>query len=175
MEDLMKGDLLAQGINCFVRVDMKSSSGTAAEILGLVQNAQIRKSINVQRAEVIGHLLPVSIDPTGIQVSVSLKGFIPRKGVNIKDIEPQPSSDISAKSFNPDDENLINNQKVCKIPYLDLYDKRTGSILGSSNWLIVTSYGDSVNSKGYVEADLSLEGIGYQNGTDYASAFGSNV
>jgi len=165
-------DLLAQGINCFVRVDLEDESGSNPQIIGFVSEASIRKAINIQRAEVIGQILPVSLDPTGIQVTVSLRGFIPSKRLLDKGISSagkQGESKIHIKTFNPNDENIIDKQIVSKIPYLDLCDMKGGGedVIGYSNWLIATGYDDSISGKGYVQANCTLEGIGYENGSAY--------
>lgn len=164
----VKGDLLAQGINALVRIDPDDDNGSNPVVIGFVQNAQIRKAINVQRAEVIGEILPVSLDPTGIQTSVTLKGFIPSKGlIDAGVATARGGGEFTLKSFNPDDSKLIDNKVATKFPYMDIYDAKHKCIIGSTTWLIATSYSDSVNGKGYVEADVSLEGIGYNNDSDY--------
>lgn len=166
----IQGDQLAQGINCKVRVDMNDPNGSNPVVVGFVQSAQIRSSINVQRAEVIGELLPISLDPSGAQVSVTMKGFVPSKQLITEGIESvRGGGTLTVKSFNPNISKLVDTKLATKIPYLDLYDDKHKSIIGSTTWLIPTSYSDSSNGKGYIESDLSLEGIGYDNGSDYES------
>ena len=154
------GDTLVQGINCIVRA---GNSAADAKMIGLVSEASFRKQIQTQRAEVIGEILPVSIDPTGISVSVSFRGFIPKKGVDLGDF-------YTAKEFNPNDDDIIDEQKVVKIPYLELYDKKSGSVIGSTTWAICTSYEESSSGKNYVTANCSFESIGFFNGSDYPSS-----
>lgn len=156
----LKGDTLVQGINCIVRI---GSDPASAKKVGLVQDCSFRKQIQTQRAEVIGEILPVSIDPTGISVSVSFRGFIPKKGVNLGDF-------YTAKELNPNDDDIIDNQKVVKIPYLELYDKKAGAVIGSTTWAIMTSYEESTSGKGYTVANCSFEAIGFFNGSDYPTS-----
>ncbi len=151
------GDTLVQGINCIVKAGKSPSD---AKMIGLVSEVSFRKQIQTQRAEVIGEILPVSIDPTNISVSVSFRGFILKKGVDLGDF-------YTAKEFNPDDDEVIEEQKVIKIPYLELYDKKAQSVIGSTTWAIITSYEESSSGKNYVTANCSFESIGFFNGSDY--------
>ena len=165
------GDLLAQGINCILRIDPDDETGSSPQEVGLVSEATIRKNIGVQRAECIGEILPISLDPNSIQTTVTLRGFIPSKNLIDAGIESvRGGGKVSLKSFNPDDQKLIDTKVATKIPYMDLYDEKHKCIIGSTSWLIATSYGDSISGKGYVQADCTLEGIGYNNGNDYESA-----
>jgi hypothetical protein len=167
----IQGDLLAQGINCIVRVDPDDESGSNPLEVGFVSEATIRKSINLQRAEVIGEILPVAIDPTGIQVTVSLRGFVPSKSLCDAGVESaRGGGPVHLKSFNPNDANLIDKKVATKLPYLDLYDDKHKCIIGYVNWAIPNSYDDSIASKGYVVANCGMEAIGYENGTDYPAA-----
>jgi hypothetical protein len=164
----VNGDILAQGINCIVRVDPDDESGSNPHEIGFVQEANIRKSINLQRAECIGEILPVALDPVSIQTTVTLRGLIPSKNLMDEGINSvRGGGTIVLKSFNPDDQNLEDTRVATKIPYLDLYDEKHRCIIGSTSWATATSYGDSISGRGYVIADVTLEAIGYNNGSDY--------
>ena len=167
----IQGDLLAQGINCVVRVSENENGSNPIEI-GFVSEASIRKAINIQRAECIGQILPISLDPTGIQVTVTLRGFVPSRNlVNEGITTKQGDACIHLKSFNPNDDKLIDTRVATKIPYLELYDRDHDSVIGSTTWLIATAYDDSISGKGYLQANCTLEGIGYENGDDYPGEF----
>jgi len=167
----IQGDILAQGINCIVRADPDDESGSNPQEIGFVSDATIRKQINLQRAEVIGELLPASIDPTGISVSIDLKGFIPSKSLCNAGVDSaRGGGKLHLKSFNPNDQNFIDKKVATKLPYLDLYDDKHKCIIGYVNWAIPNSYSDSISGKGYVIANCGMEAIGYDNGTDYIAA-----
>ncbi|MDR0473585.1 MAG: hypothetical protein LBH43_07945 [Treponema sp.] len=161
----VKGDVLAQGIKCVVRVDLEDEEGSNKQVIGFVQDFNIRKSVAVQRAEVLGELLPVSLDPTSIQTTTTMKGFIPTKQVLDEGIAVPGGGVFCIKSLNPDDKKLVRTAVATKIPYLDFYDKTHDTIIGATQWAIATSYGDSSSGKGYVMADITLESIGYDNGS----------
>jgi hypothetical protein len=162
------GDILVQGINLKVRVDPDDETGSNPQVIAFVQDASVRKSIQVQRAEVIGEILPASLDPTSIQTTMTLRGFIPTKTLVDQGVDSvRGGGAIHLKTFNPDDSRLLETKVATKIPYLDLYDDKHKSILVSTSWVIVTGYNESSSGKGYVTADITLEGIGCNNGPDY--------
>jgi hypothetical protein len=164
------GDILAQGINIAVRIDPDDESGSNPQVVGFVQDVNIRKTIAVQRAEVVGELLPVSLDPTSIQTTTTIRGFIPTKSMLDEGIESVRGGGVfNMKSFNPNDTRVVDTKVAKKIPYVDFYDKKHKAILGSTSWAIVTNYGDSSSGKGYVMGDVTMESIGYENGPSYPS------
>jgi hypothetical protein len=165
-----EGDILAQGINVLIRVDVDDPNGSNPVEIGFVDSYSVRKNISVQRAEVIGELLPAAIDPTSISVTVNLSGFIPSKNLITQGIDSvRGGGKVMLKGFNPDIEKLTDTKVLTKIPYLDIWDDKHKSIIGSSSWLIPTSYQDGGQGKNYVKSDVTLEGIGYDNGPDYKS------
>ena len=151
------GNGVTTGIHCIVRA---GTSASDCKQIGLVSSCTIRKNIQTQRAEVIGEILPVSIDATGIQTTISFQGFVLKKGVTFGDM-------YTPKEFNPNDDSIVADQNVKKIPYLEIYDQQAGSVIGCTEWAIVTSYEESVNKQGYVSINCSFESIGYSNGSDY--------
>ncbi len=151
------GNGLVTGVHCVVRA---GTSAATAKTVGLVSECSIRKQVQTQRAEVVGEMLPVSIDPTGISVNITFRGFVLKKGVSFGDM-------YTPIEFNPDDDSMIQSQRVGKIPYIEIYDKNSNTILGATEWAVITSFEESVNKQGYVSINCSFEGIGFLNGTDY--------
>jgi len=165
-----KGDILAQGINVIVRVDVDDENGSNPVEIGFVESYSIRANITNQRANVVGEILPVSIDPTDIAVTVSLTGFIPSKNLIDQGIDSvRGGGKVMLKAFNPDVWKLADTKVITKIPYLDLWDEKHQSIIGNTSWLVPSSYEDSGQGKAYVKSNVAMEGIGYNNGPDYES------
>lgn len=165
-----KGDILAQGINVIIRIDPDDENGSNPQEIGFVETYQVRANITNQKADVIGELLHVSIDPTNIDVTVSLTGFVPSKNLVDAGIDSvRGGGKVMLKSFNPDVWKLADTKLITKIPYLDIWDDKHQSIIGSTSWLVPASYEDGGQGKGYVKSTLTLEGIGYNNGPDYES------
>ena len=153
-----KGDTLIQGKDCYVRA---GTSASDAQTVGFVQEYSIRVQVQTQKADVIGEFQPVSIDANGVSVSTSFRGFIPKKGIKFNE------SEISAKNFAPTTSAIVDGEKVIKIPYLEIYDKRNNTIICYTTWAIITSYDESVQGKGYAMANCSFESIGFDNGSDW--------
>ncbi len=156
----LQGDGLVQGKNCIVRA---GSSAADATQIGLVQDFEMRANYQTQKAEVIGELLPQSIDITGVSVSTTFSGFIPVKGYDL-------GSNYCIKEMNPDVDTVVDESKVVKIPYLELYDKKKGAVISSTTWAVLTSYSERTSGKGYTVANCSFESIGMFNGSDYPTS-----
>lgn len=165
-----EADILAQGINVIIRVDVDDENGSNPLEIGFVETYQIRANITNQRANVIGEILPVAIDPTDVAVTVSLTGFIPSKNLIDEGIDTvRGGGKVMLKAFNPDVFKLADTRVITKIPYLDIWDDKHQSIIGSTSWLVPASYEDGGQGKGYVKSNVTMEGIGYNNGPDYES------
>lgn len=165
----VQGDVLLQGTNNWIRVDMEDENGSNPVKIGFVQNWNIRKDLQTNEARVIGELVPVSIDVTGISVNVNFTGFIPTKEVASKGINVRGGGNYSVKAFNPKCDNLLGTKVVTKIPYLEIYDEKHGSVITSVQWLTPSSYSDSGNGSDYVKTDASFKAIISDNGADYES------
>lgn len=166
-----EGDKLCQGMNCHVRVDMNDPLGSNPVVIGFVESASFRANFNINRAEVIGEFLPASVDMTSVSVSVSLDGFVPTKQLVENGIESTTGGGtLNMKSFNPDVAKMVDTHLATKIPYFDLYDYKHEAVIGATSWVVPSSYSDSAQGKGYIKANVTFEGIGYDNGADYESA-----
>jgi len=166
----VKGDALSQGINIAIRVDPDDENGSNPVEIGFIETYEIRENITTQKADVVGEILHVSIDPTNVDVTVSLTGFIPSKNLIEAGIDSiRGGGKVMLKSFKPDSLKLVDTKTITKIPYLDIYDEKHQSIIGSASWLTPSSYMDSGQGKGYVKSNMTMEGIIYDNGPDYES------
>lgn len=162
------GDILAQGMNSVVRVDLENESGSNPVVIGFVESWNVRRSFQTQKAEVIGEMLPVSIDITGVDVSVNLSGFIPTKDAVTKGIQNmRGGGTYCIKALNPQVAKLVDTKVITKIPYMDFYDERHGTIYSSVNWLTPTENSESSSGKNYLKTDASFSAITSDNGTDY--------
>jgi hypothetical protein len=122
----LSGDILAQGINCIVRIDTDDESGSNPQEVGFVAEFNIRKNIALQRAEVLGEILPASLDPTSIQATITMRGFTPSKNLFGDGIDSvRGGGKFCMKSFNPDDERLAVRRLRQKSPILIFTMKNT--------------------------------------------------
>jgi len=169
----IQGNRLAKGVNSAICVNMENENGPANLVIGLVDTWEVNESLTVDRAECLGEILPVSLDITGVSVQVNLGGFIPAASLLKDGVATQDGTmgggGLTLKALNPTEESMLDNQSLAKIPYLEIRDKKLQSIFGSSKWLIPSSYRESGQGKGYHKVNLTLEGIGYENGPDYGA------
>lgn len=156
----LQGDWLVQGKNCIVRAGADPAS---AKKIGLVQDYEMRAQFQTQKAEVLGDFLPISIDITGVSVSTTFSGFVAAKGFKLNDA-------YCVKELNPNIDTIVDEEKTAKIPYLELYDKKTKSVIASTTWAVITSYSERSSGKGYMIANCSFESIGFFNGADYPNS-----
>lgn len=169
MAQLVGSEIVLQGRNCFVRVDVEDENGSNPIKLGLVKDVKVGVNIQVNKAECIGHMLPVSMDAQGVEVSISISGYIPR---NLESLKAAEGDNCTAyiKALNPGEGDILSmfaKDTNKKIPYIDFYDARNKEIIGSSTWAIVESYNESLTGRDYYSCDINLKAIGYKNGSSY--------
>lgn len=166
MDYNIANDLLVRGTSCWVRV---GTNATDAQEVGFVDSFRGSKSIQLQRAAVCGSIVPASIDPQGISVTLSLSGFVASKAVYDGTEVFNGGGKIALASFNPDDDAFIQDQVITKFPYLDFYDKKTGNIIASFSTVIPSQFNITVNGGSYIKADVSMEAIKMSSGKDYTT------
>lgn len=163
-------DLLVRGTSCWVRV---GNSANDAKKIGFVDSFRGNKSIQLQRAMVCGSIVPASIDPQGIQTTLSLSGFLATKAVYEGTETFNGGGKVALASFNPDDDSFIKNQVVTKFPYMDFYDEKGGeeggTILASFSTVIPSSFSIAGNGGSYVKSDIQLEAIKMSSGAEYTT------
>lgn len=166
MDYNIANDLLVRGTSCWVRV---GNNANDAEEVGFVDSFRGNKSIQLQRAQVCGSIVPASIDPQGINVTLSLTGFIANKAVYEGTEVFNGGGKISLASFNPDDDAFITNQVITKFPYLDFFDKKTGNVIAAFSTVIPSGFNVTGNGGSYIKADVSMEAIKMSSGKDYTT------
>lgn len=157
-------DLLVRGTSAWVRV---GNNANDAQEVGFADSFRGSKNLQLQRAAVCGSIVPASIDPQGVSVSISITGFVATKSVYEGTQTYNGGGTISIASFNPDDDAFITNEVITKFPYMDFYDKKTGNIIASFSTVIPSQFSISVNGGSYIKADVQLEAIKMSSGKDY--------
>lgn len=157
-------DLLVRGTSCWVRVGQSASD---AKEVGFVDSFRGSKNLQLQRAAICGSIVPASIDPQGVSVSVSITGFVATKAVYEGTEIYNGKGAISLASFNPDDESFIKNEVITKFPYMEFYDKKTEKIIASFTTVIPSQFSISVNGGSYIKADIQLEALTMSSGSEY--------
>ena len=90
---------VAIGTSCWVRV---GSTAADAKEVGMVDSMRATKNIQLQRAQVCGAIMPASIDPQSISVSLNLSGFLAVPAMYNEGITINGAGTYSLESFNPD-------------------------------------------------------------------------
>lgn len=168
MDYNIANDLLVRGTSCWVRVGENASDAASKEV-GFVDSFRASKAIQLQRATVCGSIVPASIDPQGISVTLSLSGFVASKAVYDGTQTFNGGGTVSLASFNPDDDAFIKDEVITKFPYLDFYDKKTGKIIAAFSTVIPSNFSITINGGSYIKADVSMEAIKMSSGKDYTT------
>ena len=149
---------------CYVYVDFEDDSGAGMQLIALASEYNATKDMDVQEAEVLGEIVPVSVDITGIHATIHLSGMIPAKNMQ----SDYYTDNKTLKNFNPDALKIISGQNGAKIPYICLKDKKNGSIIGYGTWGVPTQYSENTQGKNYIQISVNIKLVDYKNGSDYA-------
>lgn len=161
---------LVTGYRCWCRAGNDASD---AKEIGFVDSMAATKQIQLQRAQVCGSIMPASIDPQAISISLNLSGFMATPGVYSGTQAINGLGEVSLASFNPNSKDFIEGKVAVKFPYMDFYDKKSGIIIASFQDVIATSYRVTVQGGAYVKSDIQLEAIDMSSGSDYMQQAGA--
>lgn len=143
------------GYNCAV---FAGNSEAEAYQVGMVDSFTMSKSIQTQRANVIGSIMAASIDPQAVSASISMSGFIATKKV-VQEAK-YGSGDCTINAFCPDD-SVYDSQTVRKVPYI-AFKKKTKSGWASichAEWAIPNSFQVQGQGQSYIKANIQMEAI----------------
>lgn len=158
-------DVFVKGSECIVRVGTSAADATA---VGYVDSFTGTKNINLQPAQVIGEINPVSLDPMSISVSLSLTGFLACKAVSEGTQIYAGGGHVSLSSFNPNDDDYGKPGVVTKFQYIDFYDKKRKQIITSFRYASSASFSISGNGGAYTKANISMQAIKMSSGKSYS-------
>ena len=152
------------GTSCWVRI---GSTADNAKTVGMIDSMRATKNIQLQRAQVCGAIMPASIDPQSISVTLNLSGFLAVPAMYKEGVTINGAGTYSLESFNPDSDDFVEGKVPTKFDYMDFYDKHTGKILAWFTDVIPSSFGISINGGSYVKADISAEALYMSSGDEY--------
>lgn len=162
----VQNNALVRGTSCWVRA---GANANTAKKIGFCDSFRGSKNLQLQRANVCGSIYPVSIDPSGVQTSISISGFIPtKKVIQQSDIDLNGKGEVNITLFNPDETSFIENESITKIPYIDFYDENAKTIIVGFRDAVASTFNITGNGGGYVKGDLQLEAITMTGGVDYS-------
>jgi hypothetical protein len=147
--------IIATGASVVLRVSTNSLKPST--ILGLVSNVSYQENFSLGRANVIGLLGPVSIDPQDYNLSITIGTLVPAKlkiGADgydnitkgVLEMLPKRSSIFSTKSG-----------KVFQS--MDFYDKDSKEVLACFIGCVLESNGMQIEGSQYARANVQFQAI----------------
>lgn len=156
-----ESNVLVTGYKCEVYAGTSASN---KKKIGMVDSFTASKNLQTQRAQVIGTIMPVSIDPQALSASVSMSGFIAKKSV--VQAAKYGKGDATVNAFCPDD-GIYTSETVTKVPYVCLVNKNTNEVICELEWAIPTSYQVQSQGQSYIKANIQMEAITMNIGSAY--------
>ena len=156
-----ESNVLVTGYKCEV---WAGDSETEAKKIGMVDSFTASKNLQTQRAQVIGTIMPVSIDPQALSASISMSGFIAKKSV--VQAAKYGAGDATVNAFCPDD-SIYTKETVTKVPFVGLKEKNNNDWVCTLDWAIPTSYQVQSQGQSYVKANIQMEAITMNIGSAY--------
>jgi hypothetical protein len=150
------GDIIAQGFNCNVRVGTNASD---AQIIALVASFQATEDYGVQEANCIGLLGPASLDPQSYNCSITMQGYVPSKRVLSNTQQYADGGKVSLMEQMPTRAKFMDAASIQKIAYMDFYNKKSSTVLGSFSGVIITQDCISVEGNQYVRNNVQMRAL----------------
>jgi len=142
--------IIASGANVVVRVGRSSDS---AEIeIGLASNVSFTENFQLQKANVIGYLGPLSIDPADYSCEITLGSFVPAK--RKMDTNDAPGGSQALSEIIPTRQTALDDG--AKFQYLEFYNKKTDTVLAAFAGVVVASSGMSIEGNQYAKGNIQL-------------------
>jgi hypothetical protein len=142
--------IVASGANAVVRVGR--SSDTPEIEIGLASDAAYNDDFNLQKANVIGHLGPISIDPMDYSCEITIGSFVPAK--RKMDTNDAPGGTQALSELIPTRQTALDDG--AKFQYLEFYNKKTDTVLAAFSGVVVASSGMNVGGNAYAKSNIRL-------------------
>jgi hypothetical protein len=164
MKPDIKGQTIARGYNCFVRVSKTADATSPTNTIGYVTSFQATEDFQVQEAVCIGNLGPIALDPQGYNCTIQIAAFIPASKTTLTNAPVAGSltatpleGDMPSRAGFMDDTNAA----VEKYAYLDFYDKKNSRIIAKFTGVLVTSNGVQAEGNTYVRHNVSMRALSW--------------
>ena len=148
----MGGLKLIQG-GAWVQIQVKQD-GTLYS-LGLASGCSYDEDWNVQQAQVLGHLGPISLDSQGYSCSISMSLFIPEKKLTLY----ADGGEITIEDILPFRDEVQENGKGKEFEQLMFVNKATQKVINSFSGVVIASNGQQVSPNAYITASMRLLAI----------------
>jgi len=144
--------IIASGANVIMRIGVDSD--TPDKHIGLASNVSYTENFQLQKANVIGYLGPVSIDPADYSCEITIGSFVPAKRKMDANDTPLDSTEYGIGELIPSRSTALDNG--VKFQYVDFYNKKTDVVLAAFSGVVVASAGMDVQGNAYAKSNVQL-------------------
>ncbi len=127
----------------------------ALRSIGLASGCSYDEDWNIQQAQVLGHLGPISLDSQGYSCSISMSLFIPEK----KLILYADGGEITIEDILPFRDEVQEDGKGKEFEQLLFMNKATQKVINSFSGVVVASNGQQLSPNAYITASMRLLAI----------------
>lgn len=150
--------IIASG--AWVQVRVKENSADTPKVIGLCTDVSYNESFNLQEANVVGHLGPVSIDSQGYRCSIQIGVYVPENpGEGSASSKYADGGETTLGDLLPTRSDVMLNGKGKTFAYMDFYNKATGKVLNAFSHVIVSDDGARVGANAYVTNNITLQAM----------------
>jgi hypothetical protein len=144
--------IVAAGSNVLMRVGIDTESPEI--VIGLASDVSYTENFQLQKANVIGHLGPVSIDPGDYSCEITIGSFIPAKGKMESYDTPVNSYEYEIHELTPTRATAL--EDGAKFAYVDFYNAKEDTVLAQFSGAVVASAGMSIQGNAYARGNVQL-------------------
>lgn len=146
--------IIASG--AWVQVRVKEGENDQLKVIGLCTDASYNESFNLQDANVMGYLGPISVDSQGYRCSIQIGTFVPESWTQngYADGGETTLSDLAPKRSE-----VAADGKGKTFAYLEFYNKSSSTVLAGFSHAIISDTGMRVNPNSYVTSNLSFQAM----------------
>jgi hypothetical protein len=144
--------IIASGANVVMRIGKTSDRPEIT--IGLASNVSYTENFQLQKANVVGYLGPVSIDPADYSCEITIGSFVPAKREIQTGDTPNGIVEQGMGEIIPSRATALDNG--AKFQYVDFYNKKEDVVLAAFSGAVVASAGMDVQGNAYAKSNIQL-------------------
>jgi hypothetical protein len=145
--------ILATGSS--VQVKVSTNSDTPDTIIGLATNVSYQENYALQRANVIGVLGAISIDPQDYTIEITVGTFVPAK-LSMGNDTYQSDITKGVLEMLPKRSEIFSTTKGKVFQSLEFYDKDSSTTLARFIGVVLSNSGMDIQSQGYAKGNVQF-------------------
>ncbi len=123
--------------------------------IGLASGCGYDEDWNIQQAQVLGHLGPISLDSQGYSCSISISLFIPEKKLTLY----ADGGEITIEDILPYRDEVQEDGKGREFDQIMFVNKATQKVINSFTGAVIASNGQQCSPNAYITANMRLLAI----------------